>query len=225
MSFHCDEADWQVEAPATHLSYRMFVPLTVERREACLNEVSSIDGAAHCPTVRLQRAIDGDLTSVVSLLNSAYRSCGEEAGWTTEAGMIAGDRDNEPMLRQELEDRPAIRLMVWKPNESVAGCVCLEPADDHEWYLGSFAVDPRLQNRQIGRRLLAAAEEDIREHGGRTVKMTVIDSRHPLIAWYERRGYRRTGKTAPFPYTETRFGTPNEAGLRFAILSKELAKI
>jgi hypothetical protein len=31
------------------------------------------------------------------------------------------------------------------------------------------------------------------------MEMTVIDSRASLIAWYERRGYARTGETRPFP--------------------------
>jgi len=29
--------------------------------------------------------------------------------------------------------------------------------------------------------------------------MTVIDRRRELIAWYERRGYARTGEKRPFP--------------------------
>ena len=38
--------------------------------------------------------------------------------------------------------------------------------------------------------------------------MTVIDLRDDLIAWYERRGYARTGEYKPFPYGDERFGIP-----------------
>ncbi len=39
----------------------------------------------------------------------------------------------------------------------------------------------------------------VRALGIAAMEMTVIDSRAALIAWYERRGYSRTGETRPFP--------------------------
>ncbi len=52
--------------------------------------------------------------------------------------------------------------------------------------------------------------------------MTVIQLRDRLIAWYERRGYRRTGKTLPFPYGDDRFGIPNRDDLHFVVLEKPI---
>lgn len=37
------------------------------------------------------------------------------------------------------------------------------------------------------------------------MRMTVIDVREELIAYYERRGYRRTGLKKPFPYGDVRW--------------------
>jgi hypothetical protein len=51
----------------------------------------------------------------------------------------------------------------------------------------------------------------------------VITQRIELIAWYERRGYRRTGQTRPFPYGDERFGVPRRPDLAFEVLSKQLA--
>jgi hypothetical protein len=52
------------------------------------------------------------------------------------------------------------------------------------------------------------------------MRMTVIDVRGELIAFYERRGYRRTGITRPFPYGDARFGVPKRQDLRFEVLEK-----
>jgi hypothetical protein len=52
--------------------------------------------------------------------------------------------------------------------------------------------------------------------------MTVVSVRHSLIAWYERRGYRRTGETLPFPYDAPLFGTPQRPDLEFVVLEKRL---
>ena len=54
--------------------------------------------------------------------------------------------------------------------------------------------------------------------GGRSVRMTVVNVRDTLIAWYERRGYARTGATEPFPYEDARFGVPRRADLAFVEL-------
>ena len=55
-----------------------------------------------------------------------------------------------------------------------------------------------------------------------TMRMTVIDIRDELIAFYERRGYARTGIKKPFPYGDERYGIPKREDLRFEILEKPL---
>ena len=73
----------------------------------------------------------------------------------------------------------------------------------------------------MGHALLAEAERVVRDAWALPVmRMTVIDVRHELIAWYERRGYRRTGVHKPFPYGDPRFGIPRRDDLRFEVLEK-----
>lgn len=54
------------------------------------------------------------------------------------------------------------------------------------------------------------------------MRMTVIDIRDELIAFYGRRGYARTGIKKPFPYGDERYGIPKREDLRFEILEKPL---
>ena len=46
--------------------------------------------------------------------------------------------------------------------------------------------------------------------------------RGELIAWYERRGYSRTGEERPFPAHDPRFGLPKRDDLAFVVLEKTL---
>jgi ribosomal protein S18 acetylase RimI-like enzyme len=86
-----------------------------------------------------------------------------------------------------------------------------------------FSVRPHLQGSGIGKTLLDEAERMVRDHWRLPVmRMTVIDIREELIAFYERRGYRRTGITKPFPYGDERFGIPRRGDLRFEVLEKTL---
>lgn len=170
----------------------------------------------------LRPACDHELPAVVSLLNRAYRGAEGEASWNSEAGYIDGDRTNEPLLRQELADSPDGRLLVSAPNGVVRACVWLEPLGQGVWYLGSLAVDPRMQSAGLGRRLLNTAEGWVRNRGGRAIRMTVVNVRDTLIAWYARRGYAPTGETEPFPYSDPRFGVPRRSDLSFVVLMKRL---
>lgn len=194
----------------------------IQHIENRLSECSLVERAARTTALALQPLSDHDVADVVSLLNRAYRGAGENAGWTTEADIIDGDRISEGTLRQELAEKIDATLVVWKPRGKVEGCVWLEPTQDGVWYLGSLAIDPKVQNLQFGRQLLEAAEQWCRVRGGRSISMTVIDVRHTLVAWYERRGYCLTGGIEPFPYFDSRFGTPKAPGLQFAELTKTL---
>jgi ribosomal protein S18 acetylase RimI-like enzyme len=91
-------------------------------------------------------------------------------------------------------------------------------------YFGMFAVDPELQGGGLGKTVLAEAERIAREQWQcGAMRMTVIEQRAELIAWYERRGYRRTGEYQPFPYGDERFGIPRRDDLRFEVLLKEFS--
>lgn len=96
-------------------------------------------------------------------------------------------------------------------------------AQDGHAYFGMFSVDPTLQGGGVGRAVLAEAERIAREEwNAAALEMTVIHLREELIAWYERRGYERTGVSKPFPYGDERFGEPARNDLTLAVLVKPL---
>ena len=169
-------------------------------------------------------ATDADVPAIVALMNWAYRGRGSDAGWTTEADDIEGDRTSEALLRQDIAANPNATLLVWRrpPDGALSGCVWLEPEGNGVWYLGSLTIDPCQQNRGFGRKLLAAAEGWVRLRGGREIRMTVVNVRDTLLAWYERRGYAPTRETEPFPYGDNRFGVPKRDELHFVVLRKRL---
>jgi ribosomal protein S18 acetylase RimI-like enzyme len=172
----------------------------------------------------LTPALETDYAEVVDLVNLAYRSKGASASWNVETGILEGQRMNESLLREELVKKPAGQLLTYRegPDRELMGTVWLEPKADGVWYLGTLAVRPDMQKRQLGRELLAAAETFAKVRGGRRIRMTVLQVRSALIAWYERRGYTLTGETEPFPYGDERFGRPLRDDLHFVVLEKDI---
>jgi len=169
-------------------------------------------------------ADDGDVGAVVALVESAYR--GEESlkGWTSEAHLIGGQRTDEQMVSSLLTEPGAHVLLAEQAGVLQVCCELREPpTPDGAAYFGMFAVRPSLQNGGYGRIVLSEAERLARdEFRARTLEMTVIKQREALIAWYERRGYARTGERRPFPYGDERYGRPKVADLEFVTLAKQL---
>jgi len=164
-----------------------------------------------------------EVARIVELVQSAYRGDAGSAGWTTEAELLGGQRTDAAEVRGLIEDDPArSRVMLAEVDGAAIACCHIADRGDHA-YFGMFAVDPAAQGAGLGRAVLAEAERVAREEWGRTEqRMTVISVRDDLIAWYERRGYRRTGIMTPFPYGDERFGVPRRDDLAFEELRKAL---
>ena len=160
---------------------------------------------------------------MVDLVESAYRGDASRAGWTTEADLLEGQR-TDPEEVVALTSDPAARLVLAFETEQLVGSVLVRAAAADTAYIGMFAVRPRLQAQGVGRALLLEAERVAREELGATrTKMTVIEQRVELLAWYARRGYQSTGEFEPFPYGNERMGVPQRDDLRFVVLHKRMA--
>ncbi|MDX2530576.1 GNAT family N-acetyltransferase [Streptomyces europaeiscabiei] len=166
-------------------------------------------------------ATDADVDALVALIESAYRGDSSRAGWTTEADILEGQRTDPEGVRQVIKS-PDSRLLTVERDGVILACCQLEHRGDHA-YFGMFAVGPAVQGGGLGKVIIAEAERIVREvWGAKEMHMTVISVRNDLIAWYERRGYRRTGRMTPFPYGDERFGIPLRDDLRFELLVKEI---
>jgi ribosomal protein S18 acetylase RimI-like enzyme len=171
----------------------------------------------------VRAATDDDVAAVVTLVESAYRGDASRRGWTTEADLLDGQRTDTEAVRETVRGDGVVLLAV-DPAGALVACCQLEPRGTH-CHFGLFAVDPSLQGSGLGRHVLAAAEDEARRRwSADRMEMTVIAQRSELIAWYERRGYRRTGETRSFPYGDERFGLPRRDDLHFVVLAKTLGR-
>ena len=172
----------------------------------------------------LNRAVEADYVPIIELVNMAYRGAGPGASWNSEADFIEGERLTEALLREDLAAKPEAQLLTLRDasNGELLGTVWLEPKGNGVWYLGLLTIRPDLQNRHLGRALLSAAEAYAKDRGAHRIRMTVVNARDTVIAWYERRGYALTGETLSFPYKDNRLGRPLRDGLHFVLLEKDI---
>lgn len=162
----------------------------------------------------ISEASPPDASALKVLLEAAYRGDSARAGWNHEADILDDERIAPGEIEALLAD-PAVTILTARDGETLTGCVAVTVKGPACAYLGMLCVAPDLQSGGVGRRLLDAAEDHARALGIAAMEMTVIDSREALIAWYERRGYARTGETRPFPVLR-------DPPITFAVLEKQL---
>ncbi|WP_448243396.1 GNAT family N-acetyltransferase [Pseudoxanthomonas mexicana] len=172
-------------------------------------------------TLIFRPATHADIPALVALVTSAYRGDVSRQGWTTEADLLDGQRIDPDVLARDI-GRARSRILVAERGGEMLACAHVAE-EDGAGYFGMFSVRPDLQGGGVGKAMLAEAERIARaEWQLPTMRMTVIDIRDELIAFYGRRGYARTGIKKPFPYGDERYGIPKREDLRFEILEKPL---
>ena len=172
--------------------------------------------------VEIRPAAPADLNAVHALVERAYRGAESRRGWTHEDDLLAGARMPADVLEASLGE-PLQRILLAEADGTLRGCVQVTDKGGGTAHLGLLSVDPECQARGLGRALIAAAEAEAADaFAASRMQMTVIHQRPELVAWYERRGYRRTGESEPYPYGDDRFGRPLRDGMRFVILEKAL---
>ena len=149
--------------------------------------------------INVRIATPADLALMHPVIERAYRGDSARQGWTHEADLLSGERIDDATLRAMFAD-PHHLFLVAERGGAMVGSVSLTARGDGLVYLGLLCVDPAVQAGGIGKAIIAAAERAAREAlDADRIEMTVIDSRTELIAYYERRGFVRTGERRPFP--------------------------
>ena len=176
--------------------------------------------AADAP-LSFRKALMQEADYIATLVNSGYRGETSKKGWTTEADLLDGTRTNKADI-ENMIGQPGSMVLLCTDGDEIIGTAHLEQRG-HECQLGMLVVRPGLQDRGIGRQLMQAAEDMARETwGSRKIAMAVISIRHELIAYYERRGYRRTGRTKPFVADDTHGYPKKSQPIEFVVMEKLL---
>lgn len=167
----------------------------------------------------IAQATLSDIPEIYRLVESVYRGEHSLRGWTTEAKLLDGPRTSPELLTLTL-NTPGSVFLTARVDGRLMASVHLQKHADHA-HLGMLSVDVEAQNQKLGRRMLEASEEFIkREWSLNEIHISVIDTRLELIPWYERRGFKKSGRKLDFP-DDPRIGTPRAGKIQFDEMIKK----
>jgi GNAT superfamily N-acetyltransferase len=152
---------------------------------------------------RIRTGESADVAVLVGLINSAF---------VVEQIAIEGDRVDADKVRAYMERG---KFLLLEDAASVLGCVYVELRGGHG-YVGLLAVEPALQMKGLGRRLMAAAEQYVSDAGCVSVALRIISARPELLRFYAKLGFSETG-ISPMPAD-----APLKMACHFIHLSKPL---
>lgn len=165
-------------------------------------------------------ALISESASIAALVNAAYRGESSRQGWTTEADLLDGLRTTAAEVQDLIESEHSV-ILVCMNSEDIIASICLEKKAKSA-HIGMFVVNPVVQGLGVGKQLLTYAESYASQYWSVTkFCMHVITLRRELIAFYERRGYRRTGIVKTFP-VNPQMWQPKMTGLQLELLEKSV---
>jgi GNAT superfamily N-acetyltransferase len=173
---------------------------------------------------RLEAAAADDevlVAKIAGVVNRAY-ALGEDGLWRDGTTRITAAEVAEAIRAGD--------MLVASADGAIAGCAYVRPLDPTTADLGLVSAEPEERGRGIGRKLVRAAEDLMRERGATTAQLELLvpkDFVHPekerLRAWYTRLGYRVV-RTAPFEEVATHPASGLAVPCEFLVFRKPLSQ-
>ncbi len=120
-------------------------------------------------TDTISHASEADAPAIADLVNRSYRPTSDEAGWTHEAALVAGQRTSADQVRALFHDGSVVLTMA--RNQALIACVHVLKEGEACW-IGMLATEPKLQGHGVGKTMLEAAEllamQTFQAHGRHT---------------------------------------------------------
>jgi GNAT superfamily N-acetyltransferase len=151
-------------------------------------------------TFRIRTGSAADALAVVGLFDEAVAwlvARGQEGQWGTtpwsqRAELVArthawAQGDGLRIAQEDGDATPVGALVLGAHPPHV------EPIDEPEAYVEALVSSRAHAGRRIGAQLVASAAEEARDAGAAVLRVDCWAGAPPLVAWYERQGFRRSG--------------------------------
>ncbi|KAF3055725.1 putative gnat family protein [Daldinia childiae] len=166
-------------------------------------------------------ATPDDASQIQQLVQSAFRAEDSRENWTGDMTLASQFSVKVEEIMSNITKPDSAYLIATDENGALKGSVGVSKRNADLARIYMLAVDRHHHRGGIGRKVLAYAEDYCqRRWGVNKIGLDALSSRHELILWYIRCGYRKTGELTQFP--RERFAGLDLTDLYFVELEKDL---
>jgi ribosomal protein S18 acetylase RimI-like enzyme len=151
-----------------------------------------VTAEAPMPSLAITAIADGDVADVIAL----WRACGLTRPWNDPAADIALARRG-----------PSSAILVGRDGGKIVATVMVGH-DGHRGWVYYVAVDPASQGKGLGRTIMAAAEDWLREAGVPKLQLLVRRENVTAGAFYQSLGYEESTSVMLAKWLDGRAATP-----------------
>jgi ribosomal protein S18 acetylase RimI-like enzyme len=146
--------------------------------------------------ITVRRATKEDASAVLACLRAAFEPYRDR--YTPEAFV------DTVLTPETVQQRLGSMCVLVAVNEAVdlVGTIACSVIGEGEGHLRGMAVLPEWQGRGVAEKLLQAAEGELTRRNCSRITLNTTEPLHRAMSFYERHGYRRSGKVMDF------FGMP-----------------
>ncbi|NJK86217.1 MAG: GNAT family N-acetyltransferase [Bacteroidales bacterium] len=125
-------------------------------------------------------------------MNSSHATVAREFGFTKESNPTNNAFIDELTLRSQLNK--GIELYAMTIDKKMVGCIAIEKSlkEADTFYIEKVSVIPEYRHFGYGVKLMDFATAKIKESGGKTISIALIDSNLRLKNWYKLQGFTET---------------------------------
>lgn len=158
-------------------------------------KTGSGESTGQAPAIAIRRATRGDCDGILACLRSAFAPF--------QSQYTPGAYSDTILNRNTLQDRlrEMVVFVAVPDSDEVVGTIACS-ALHGQGHLRGIAVLPLWQGRGVSKCLLDRAESHLRESGCNRITLDTTEPLKRAIYFYERNGFRATGRSADF------FGMP-----------------
>ena len=133
-----------------------------------------------------------DLSAIVHVLNVSHGTVARDFGFTRYNNPTNNAFIDESTLKTQLIK--GIDLYAISMNGQLIGCIAIEKSarEIDSFYIEKVSVVPEFRNQGVGVKLMDFAVTKIKESGGKSVSVALIDSNTKLKKWYSAQGFKET---------------------------------
>jgi GNAT superfamily N-acetyltransferase len=144
------------------------------------------------PNLIIRVATPADTDGILACLREAFEPY--RSAYTPAA--FADTRLTAESLQQRFATMTI--LVAISPNGEFAGTISAKVVDHRGGHLRGMAVYPAFHGHGVAGQLLATAEDTLRSQGCLRVTLNTTEPLTRAMAFYQKRGYRSTGRTRDF---------------------------